>query len=339
MELTYRKYDLELIQEFTISNYSRKFTPTVLVELHQDGVTGYGEASMPQYLKENQDTVIQWLSNVKLKNIYSYDDLVDTLTDLNDRAIKNYPAIAAIDIALHDLLGKLLNVPCYKFYGIIPKNDLFTSFTIGLADEKTLISKIHAADKYKILKIKLGAENDKQIIDTIRKITDQKLFVDANQGWKDKYFALDMINWLSDKNAILVEQPMPVANYEDTAWLKNRVSLPLIADEAFQTVDNLDKIKDCYSGINIKLMKCGGIYNAYNIVQKAKKNNLKVMLGCMTETSCGISAAKILSPLADYLDLDGNLLIQNDPFGNEINSEGKLVINNLPGLGINKVEK
>lgn len=336
MEIIFRKYDLELIQEFTISNYSRKFTPTVLVELHQDGVTGYGEASLPQYLKEDQDTVINWLSNIKLRNIYSFEDLVDELTALNNQRTINYPAIAAIDIALHDLLGKLLNMPCYKFYNIMPKDDLFTSFTIGIADEKTLTSKIRAVDKYKILKIKLGTEHDKQIIETIRKITNQKIFVDANQGWGDKYFALDMINWLSDKNVVLVEQPMPVINYEETSWLKNQVSLPIIADEAFQTIDDLNKIKDCYSGVNIKLMKCGGIYNAFHIIQKAKEDNLKVMLGCMTETSCAISAAKILSPLVDYLDLDGNLLIKNDPFCNEINSEGRLVINDIPGLGISK---
>lgn len=336
MELTYRKYDLELTREFTISSYSRNSTPIILTEVHQDGIIGYGEVSLPQYLKENQNTVIDWLSKKRINNIYSFNDLTELLNEWNSEIKISYPALASVDIAFHDFLGKLLDKPCYEFYNILPKGNLYTSFTIGLAEERELITKILEAKEYKILKIKLGTENDKHIIETVRKITDLPLYIDANQGWGDKYFASEMIRWLSDKNVILIEQPMPVDSYDEAAWLRENSPLPIIADEAFQSINDIDKVKNSYSGVNIKLMKCGGIYNAFNIIKKLRESNLKVMLGCMTETSCAVSAAKVLAPLADYIDLDGNLLIKNDPFKTEISQNGNLICTERPGLGIER---
>lgn len=336
MEIVCKKYELELTHEFAIANYSRKSTPVVLIEIKQDSFTGYGEASLPQYLKETQDSVIDWINELKIKSINSIDDIKKLIEKLNSSDNVNYPGLAAIDIALHDLLGKIQNKPVYQLYGVEPKNDIYTSFTIGITNDELLVSKIEEAKDYKILKIKLGIQNDKIIVESIRKLTDKPIYVDVNQGWDDKYFALDMIHWLKEKNVLLIEQPMPINKSNEIAWLKENSPLPIIADEDFQSIEDLERINDCYDGINVKLMKCGGIFNAFNIINKANEVNLKIMLGCMTETSCAVSAAKQLSPLADYIDLDGNLLIKNDPFISDINPDGKLILSKLPGLGIVK---
>lgn len=336
MEIIFKKYDLELTHEFAIANYSRKSTPVVLIEIKQDSLIGYGEASLPQYLKETQDSVIAWIKELELRSANSFDELTNLVTKLNSSNNKSYPGLAAIDIALHDLLGKIQNKPIYQLYGVEPKNDIYTSFTIGITNEELLINKIEEAKDFRILKIKLGTQNDRMIIESIRKLTDKPIYVDVNQGWDDKYYALDMIHWLREQNVLLIEQPMSINKSNEIAWLKENSTIPIIADEAFQSINDLEKIKDSYDGVNIKLMKCGGIYNAFNIINKAKEMNLKIMLGCMTETSCAISAAKQLTPLADYIDLDGNLLIKNDPFMSGINPDGKLILSTLPGLGIVK---
>jgi L-alanine-DL-glutamate epimerase-like enolase superfamily enzyme len=187
--------------------------------------------------------------------------------------------------------------------------------------------------------VKLGSENDKEIISTIRQHTDKPLFIDVNQGWSDKYFALDMISWLADQNVILIEQPLPKENIRDSNWLIERSPLPIIADEAVQVLGDLEKIKDLYSGVNIKLMKAGGIRQAYRMMKEAKDLHLKIMIGCMTETSCAITAASHLSPLADWVDLDGVALISNDLFTGMLIKSGVVTIPNLPGLGVEKVTK
>ncbi len=151
----------------------------------------------------------------------------------------------------------------------------------------------------------MGTENDKRIIELVRSLVDKPLFIDVNQGWNDEYFALDMINWLAEQNVILVEQPLPKEKIKESKWLNERSPLPIIADEAVQSLNDLDFIKDAYSGINIKLMKCGGIRQAHRMMEKSSELNLKIMLGCMTETSCAITAASHLSSLADWVDLDG----------------------------------
>jgi L-Ala-D/L-Glu epimerase len=193
------------------------------------------------------------------------------------------------------------------------------------------------AQDYRVLKVKLGAGSDKEIINTIRSVTNKPVCVDVNQGWKERSFALDMIHWLKDKNVIFVEQPMPKTQVDDIAWLTQNSPLPVIADEAVQTVSDLLQIKGVYSGINIKLMKCGGMNSAYKMAQIAKIMGMKVMIGCMTETSCAVSAAAQLSPLADWADLDGNLLINNDCYDGMKILDGKVTLNEIPGIGI--VEK
>jgi len=335
MKLNAIKYTLELKHQFSISYSSRKTTPVVLVKIDDGEYTGFGEASLPPYLEETQDSVIDFLTKIKFKNISSTSELIDFMNSINETYHGNYSAKGALNIAMNDLLGKKLGKPCFEIYNI-QRNEqpMFTSFTIGIDSNEKLRKKILEAEEFNILKIKLGTDRDKEIIETIRNVTPKPLYVDANQGWKDKHYAREMCEWLKEQNVKLIEQPMPVGMIAETAWLKENLSIPIIADEAVQKLEDIDRIKHAYHGINIKLMKCGGINSAMKMIEQAKKCGLKIMLGCMTETSCAISAAVQLSPLADFLDLDGNMLIDNDPFEARTVDDGKIILSNSSGLGI-----
>lgn len=337
MKLSFKTYDLQLIHTFTVASYSRNTTPVVLTKIEFDGLTGFGEASMPPYLGESQETVIRFLNKVNLDqfndpfridDILSYVDSIDT----NNRAAK-----ACIDIALHDLIGKIVNQPLYKLWGLNPENTPLTSFTIGIDNPEVVKLKTEEANRFKVLKVKLGGGNDKEMINTIRSVTNVPLYVDVNQGWKDKNHALEMIHWLKEKGIELVEQPMPKTQIDDMAWLTENSPLPTIADEAFQRLPDVAKFKGIYSGINIKLMKSTGLREAHKMITVAKALDMKVMIGCMTETSCAVSAAAQLSPLVDWADLDGNLLISNDVFEGIKIIDGKVVLNELPGIGIKEI--
>ncbi|MCL4548717.1 MAG: dipeptide epimerase [Bacteroidetes bacterium] len=334
MKISYAKYSLELKHQFTISFSTRKFTPIVIIRLEQNGIFGYGEASLPPYLPENHESVVRFLSKVELHDLKNYGDLIDNLENINKISSADQAAKASIDIALHDLLGKIQNQSCSHIYNLNFAQLPLTSFTIGIDNEDVIKQKVSEADEFKILKIKLGTGNDKQIINMIRQLTDKPLYVDANQGWDKKEKALEIIEWLSKRNVVLVEQPMPKTNFSDTKWLTANSPLPVIADESFQRLDDLERVKETFSGINVKLMKCTGIKEAYKIIMKAKEYDLKIMLGCMTETSCGISAAIHLASLVDFADLDGNQLIKNDPFAIKTVQDGRLIASTRPGLGV-----
>jgi len=337
MKLKYYPYTLKLKEEFKLSVHSRSTTPIVIVEIEHDDLTGYGEASLPPYLQENQSSVINFLKRIDLSE-FTDPHQINLILDYVDKIDSgNNSAKAAIDIALHDLVGKLLNVPLSKYLNINKRDNIYSSYTIGISDEESLKQKIENASEYKFLKIKLGTKNDKKIIQFIRSLIATPIYVDVNQGWADKNYALDMILWLADQNVILIEQPLPKENVKDASWLIEKSPLPIIADEAVQVLSDLEKIKDIYTGVNIKLMKAGGIRQAYRMMQKAKELNLKIMIGCMTETSCAITAASHLSPLADWVDLDGAVLISNDLFSGLKIESGRLIIPDIPGLGVEKI--
>ncbi len=337
MKLTYYPYTIKLKEEFSISGNSRMTTPAVMVEIEHNGLTGYGEASLPPYLTENQSSVFNFLDQV---NLDSYDDLSEMnliLDEVENIAEGNNAAKAAIDIALHDLSGKVSDQPLYQLLEIRKKEKLYTSYTIGISKIGDLDRKVNSASDFKFLKLKLGTQNDQEIISSIRKYTNRPLFVDINQGWSDKYFALDMINWLNEQNVILVEQPLPKENFEDSIWLRERSPLPIVADEAIQSLADLEKIKYIYSGVNIKLMKAGGIRNAHRMIKRAREIKLKIMIGCMTETSCAVTAASHLAQLADWIDLDGSALISNDLFDGMKIKNGEIIVPDRAGIGIDKI--
>jgi L-Ala-D/L-Glu epimerase len=334
LKLKFVPYDLQLKHVFTIASNSRTTTPVVLTQIEYDGIKGYGEASMPPYLGESHVTVLKFLSNLNLSQ-FTDPFLIEDILDYVERtATGNHAAKAAVDIALHDLVGKIIGKPWFRLWGLDPSKTPNTSFTIGIDKPEVIKEKVAEAVAYKVLKIKLGAGTDKDIINTIRKATDKPICVDANQGWKDRDYAIEMAKWLKDKNVLFIEQPMPKAQSDDIAWLTQNSPLPIIADEAVQTADDLLSVKGIYSGVNIKLMKCGGMNAAFKMAQVAKLMGMKVMIGCMTETSCAVSAAAQLSPLADWADLDGNLLISNDCYDGMKIVGGKVTLNDKPGIGI-----
>ncbi len=339
MRLLFQPYELQLKHTFTIASGSRTTTPVMLVSIEYSGFIGYGEASMPPYLGESHETAAKFLSQVDLAQFKSPFLLEDILDYVNHTAPGNYAAKASVDIALHDLLGKMLNQPLYKLWGLDAAKTPHTSFTIGIDTPELVVEKVKEASAFKILKVKLGGGNDKAMINAIRSVTDVPLCVDVNQGWKDKQEALDMIYWLKDQNVVFVEQPMSKekAAYEDMAWLSQHSPLPTIADEAIQTVDDVLCMQGLYSGINIKLMKCGGLRAAQKMITLARALDLKVMIGCMTASSCPISAASQLSPLVDWADLDGNLLIKNDVYDGVKVIDGKVTLNEKPGIGLVKL--
>jgi len=337
LKLTFWKYMLELKHTFTVAGFSRNTTPVILCKIDYEGFTGYGEASMPPYLGESQESVIKFLNKVDLSQFndpFRLDEILDYIdsVDKNNRAAK-----ACIDIALHDLIGKIVNQPLYRLWGLTPENTPMTSFTIGIDTPEVVKAKTEEAARFKVLKVKLGGGNDKEMINTIRSVTDVPLYVDVNQGWKDKHAALDMIYWLKERGIEFVEQPMPKTQTDDMAWLTEKSPLPTIADEAFQRLADVARFKGIYSGVNIKLMKSTGLREAHKMITVARAMDMNVMIGCMTETSCAVSAAAQLSPLVDWADLDGNLLISNDVYEGMKVIDGKVTLNNLPGIGIKKI--
>jgi L-alanine-DL-glutamate epimerase-like enolase superfamily enzyme len=320
-----------------VAGNSRNTTPVVLTEIDYEAYTGYGEASMPPYLGESQESVIKFLNKVDLEQFRDPFMLDDILAYVDSIDEGNRAAKACVDIALHDLIGKLVDQPLYRLWGINPGNTPMTSFTIGIDTPEVVKLKTEEASRFKVLKVKLGGGNDKEMITTVRSVTDVPIYVDVNQGWEDKQEALDIIHWLKEQGIEFVEQPLPKANVDDMAWLTERSPLPIIADEAFQRLGDVASFKGVYSGINIKLMKSTGLREAHKMITVARAMDMKVMIGCMTETSCAVSAASQLSPLVDWADLDGNLLISNDLYEGMQVVEGKVTLNELPGIGIKKL--
>lgn len=337
MKLRFYPYTLELKHVFTVATASRKTTPVMMTEIEYNGVIGYGEASMPPYLGESHQTASEFLSKVDLSQFDDPFRIEEILNYVDSIAPGNPAAKASIDIALHDLVGKLIGQPWYKIWGLNPEKTPYTSFTIGIDKPDVVRQKVKEAEQYKILKVKLGLDNDKEMIETIRSVTDKPIRCDVNQGWKNKEEALKMIEWLATKNVEFVEQPMPKEWYDEHAWLRERSPLPIIADESVQRLPDVKKAYGAYDGINIKLMKSTGMREAYKMILLARALEMKVMLGCMTETSCAISAAAQLSPLVDWADLDGAELISNDLFDGAKIIDGKVTLTNLPGIGIKKI--
>ena len=338
MHLSFEPYELKLKHVFTVSSFSRSTTPDVQVRIDYDGYTGYGEASMPPYLGQTVESVCSFLKKVDLEQFpdpFCIDDILTYIDSLSDG---DSAAKAAVDIALHDLVGKIIGAPWHRMLGLNPEKTPNTTYTIGIdTDEMVKLKTREVAGQFKILKVKLGTPRDREMIRAIREVSDLPIAVDVNQGWKDKKKALDEIFWLKEQGIVMVEQPMPKEMLDANAWLTERSPLPTFADEAIQRLKDIPAIKGAYTGINIKLMKCTGMREAWKMMNYARAEGMKVMIGCMTETSCAIAAAAQLSPAVDFADLDGNLLIANDIFRGTTVVDGKITLNQLPGIGIEKI--
>lgn len=338
MQIAYKLYDLELKHTFSIAKFSRNSTPVLLLKLTYENMDGYGEASMVPYMGESFESAEAFLAKVDWNRFIAPFNFQEVIAYLDSIAPGNPAIKAAIDIALNDLNGKLLNKPCYEIYGADPAKMPLTSYTIGIDTPEVIREKVADAKDFKVLKIKLGRDNDKELINTIRSVSNLPLYVDANQGWGDKKRAIDMVYWLHDQGVVLIEQPMDKNNLDGNAWLTERSPIPILADEAVQRLADMDSLKGAYHGINIKLMKSCGMYEAHQMILKARSFGMKVLIGCMSETSCATLAGIALAPLCDWADLDGPWLTKNNPFAAPEMKEGRYVVNNLAGLGLEGIK-
>jgi L-Ala-D/L-Glu epimerase len=333
--LEYKIKDLKLTYTWTISRESSDVKHNVFVKITRDGVTGIGEAAPNIRYNETAESTIEVIKKatplIEKSDLWNFVDLGYAIRDL---AEEQTAAKCALDIALMDWMTKSLNVPLYKYLGLNKNKAPVTSYSIGIDTIEIMQKKIREAEQYPILKIKLGSDNDEEIMKAVREVTDKTVRVDANEGWKDKHEALEKTNWLETIGVEFVEQPMPAAMFEETRWLRERANIPIIADEAVKSASDIPKLATAYDGINIKLMKSGGIQEAMRMIWMARSLGMKIMLGCMVESSCAIAAGAHISPLVDYADLDGNLLIANDPFKSVEVEKGRLVLSDKPGLGL-----
>jgi len=334
MELKYRPFELELKHPFTIAKFSRISTPLMLLEIKHEGHTGYGEASMVPYMGESHQTATEFLNKVDVSQFkYPFD--FGAIINYLDSVAPGNPAIkAAIDIALHDLDGKLQHKPCWELLGSNPALMPVTSYTVGIDTPEILIQKVKEAGDCRVIKVKLGRGSDKELIGTIRSVTGLPLYVDANQGWTDRQESLDMCHWLQQQGVVLIEQPFAKTDPASNAWLSERGPIPIIGDEALQRFGDVDKASSIYNGINIKLMKSAGMYEAHQMIKRAKELGLKILIGCMSETSCATLAAAALAPQCDWADIDGPFLVSNNPFQMPEFRDGKWVLSNETGLGL-----
>jgi len=326
---------LFLKDTWTISRNSSDYKDNVFVKIEKDGITGYGEAGPNVRYGEDAQKTTDRIEH--MRPVIEESDLwhfVDLKTAIFEGITDQNCARCALDIAIMDWVGKKLGVPLYRLWGLDKAKTPLTSYSIGIDTIDVIKRKVREADKYPVLKIKVGKDNDEEIIAAVRSITDKPIRVDANEGWKTKEVALEKIKWLGKQGVEFIEQPMPASMIEETKWLRERVDMPVIADEAVKTVSDIPKLAEAYDGINIKLMKAGGVQEAMRMIQLAKAMNMKIMLGCMIESSIAISAAAHLTPLVDWADLDGNLLLAEDPFQGATVEKGKLILNDQPGLGI-----
>jgi L-alanine-DL-glutamate epimerase-like enolase superfamily enzyme len=334
MQLTYQPFELLLKHPFTIAKFSRTSTPLMLVQVAHEGHTGYGEASMVPYMGESHQSAADFLSKVDVSQFKYPFDFAAIINYLDSIAPGNPAVKAAIDIALHDLDGKLKGQPCWKLLGSDPAKMPVTSGTIGIDTKEIIIQKVKEAEGLKVIKVKLGRDSDKELIQTIRSVTNVPLYVDANQGWTDRKQSLDLIYWLKEQGVALIEQPMQKTDIDGNAWITEHSPIPIIGDEAVQRLADVEKAKGVYHGINIKLMKSAGMYEAQQMISKARELDLKILIGCMSETSCATLAAAALAPQCDWADLDGPFLTTNNPYEMPGFSEGKWVLSDEVGLGL-----
>ncbi len=329
MKLTYRRLNLNLAHTWTIARGSgTTVANTVLLELSgADGTIGLGEAAPISRYKESVDTVEAFLKKVDPRGL-SFGDVAGSMEYLETLSRDDMSAKCALNLALLDGAGKKAKKPVYDLLGLgFRENQHVTSFTIGIDKPEVIKAKVLQAEPYPVLKMKVGVADDKANVQALREVAPTKTVrVDANEGWKTKEQALERIQWLAtDPNIQYVEQPMPASTPgKDWVWLKQRSPLPIFADESYHQAKDIARIAEWFHGVNVKLVKTGGITDGLQALKAARKAGLKTMIGCMIESSVLISAAAQLAELCDYLDLDGNILITNDPYSGVTCNRGTL---------------
>lgn len=325
-----RPLELRLRQTFRIARGASDLRQNLLVELEHDGRLGLGEAAPIRRYSESRESAAAAVARMA-------ERLGDPRHSAGAAGAAALPgqraAEAAVDMALHDLAGHRLQAPLFELLGLDPRRAPETSYTIGLADPEQVAARVREASGYEVLKIKLGGDDDRAVLEAVRQTTRQRLRVDANEGWTPEA-ARALLPWLARLGVEMLEQPLPAGQLDETRALRRHSPLPFFADESVHTAADIPRLAGAFDGINIKLMKCGGIAEALRMIAVARAHRMQVMLGCMIESSLAISAAAHLSPLADTADLDGNLLLAEDPFLGVRVAAGRLVLPERPGLGV-----
>jgi L-alanine-DL-glutamate epimerase-like enolase superfamily enzyme len=328
---------LKLRHTWTTTMSSSEYRDTLYFRYRSAGITGIGEGAPIVRYKESAETGKKAIESIRsllaASDPWKYRAI---LQEVFAKIPGEWAAKSAIDIALHDWIGQKLGIPLYRYFGLDPAAAPVTTFSIGIDTPEITKQKVLEAEPYPVLKIKVGLDKDESTLEAIRSVTKKPLRLDANEGFQSKEEAVRKINWLESLGAQFIEQPLPAHMYEEQKWVRSRVHIPILADEAVLRAEDIPKIADAYDGVVIKLDKTGGLLGAMQMIHTARAHKLKTMLGCMVSSSVTITAAAHLSPLVDFADLDGNLLIANDPFSGVRVQQGKLVLPDLPGLGLTK---
>lgn len=339
MKLEVEPIRVETVHPFQIARETKKTRDIFVVTLEADGVSGIGEAAPQAYYSEDAMTVRAAINAIGRLLDADPTDVHERLNrrgeELHERLRAHASVRAALDMALWDLRGRRENTPVWKLIGADPARAPITSFTIGFDRPEVIDAKVDAAAPYKMLKVKVGLPGDLEIIDRIIARSHKKICADANEGW-DVETAIEKTLELFRRGVELCEQPIPRADEDGLRQLKRMSPLPIVLDESVVDADDVVRCHDQGHAINVKLMKCGGITPALRMIEAAREYDMRVMIGCMLETSLGVTAAAQLSPLADWADLDGNLLLANDPFAGVTVVEGRLVLPDEPGLGVRR---
>ena len=339
MKLEVSLLRLTLRHPFRIAREASEERDNVLLRLtDEDGIYGLGEAAPSVYYKQSAESVQEHLDGLDESDFSDPYLRSRILERVGGKLGGQRSALAAVDMALHDWVGKRLGVPLYRLFGLDPSRTPPSSFTIGLSEGDELERKLSEAEDFPILKLKLGTEMDREIVTAVRAATSVPLWVDANAAWELEE-ARQKICWLAEEGVELVEQPLPADDLEGLKQLAGSSPLPIIADESARTSKDVLRLNGCVHGINVKLSKCGGLSEALRMIHIARCQDMKIMLGSFIESSLSITAAAHLCPLVDFPDLDGNLLIVNDPFVGVEAKEGRIVLPDRPGVGVEERDR
>lgn len=334
MRMNLYRLELPLKHPFTIARGTITKQPSLIVELEQDGVSGYGEVTENSFYGHTFESLIQSLEHVRdIPWDYLNQTPIEFWPKLHEAIGEDLFALSAIDIAGHDLRGKLLGIPTWKDWGLDWKDVPESSFTIGIDTIETMVAKLHEQPGWNIYKIKLGTDRDMEIMRELRRHTPARFRVDANCGWTaDQTIANSFV--LADLGVEFIEQPLPThAPREHKLQVFQQSALPVIADEDCQKQLDVDSCFSLYHGVNIKICKCGGLTPALSMLRRARALGLKTMVGCMIESSIGISGAAQLLPLLDFADLDGAVLLRDEPACGVRLAKGVITLSELPGCG------
>ncbi len=328
METKVRTVTVHTERTFAIARSSADAFERVILEIEDDGLTGRGEAAPTLYYGQDAEGVAAALEGVGIQDpwniegcLVEYDHLPPT-------------ALAALDAALHDLVAKKLGIPLYRLLGLA-RPESTSAYTLGIATPKTTVEEAKRLSSFPILKMKVGDWEDFDTVQAVTKFSEAEIWVDANEAFLPDE-VLEVASELKRFGVRMIEQPVPASAGREALRRATEAAhpVPVIADEAAITASDVPPLSGCVSGVNVKLAKCGGMRRALEMIHTARSLGMAVMLGCMVETSLGIAAAAQISDLVDFVDLDGAMLLADDPFEGPVYENGRIILSEEPGLGV-----